>query len=524
MPRRGGPARVLGLSALLLGLLVIMINSAWLCDDAYITFRVIDNFHDGYGLRWNISERVQVYTHPLWMLVVSALYSYTNEVYYSVVTLSLVLSLLAVAVLSVRLAPSLTAAALGTMILGLSKAFVDYCTSGLENPLSYLIVVLLFTCHVRTEPGTRQVLLVSLLTGLALLNRIDLGLICAPVLLMAVIRGRSIRGVLTALLGLTPLLIWELFSLLYYGFLIPNTAYAKLATGISRHQLVMQGGRYLLSSLQHDPLTLLVTVAAAVLVIARKDRDGLPVMLGAGLYCIYLVSIGGDFMTGRFLGVPVLCAVLAVLGNGRTALRRSFVVTVLVAAALTLGYRVTVAAPLVDSSGIADERRAFSRYLGLTEVIQSRGACLTEHMWARRGLELRRRNQPTVEIAGGVGMLGYYAGPVVHVLDINALGDPLLARMPADQDWRIGHFVRKKPRDYLYSLQADQNLIRHPGLAIYCDKLFLITRGPLGDGARLREILYFNLGRYDHLLDAYLHDMSQLEAAPVRDRAEASQK
>ena len=42
------------------------INTAWMLDDIFITFRAVDNFLKGYGPVWNIGERVQVYTHPLY--------------------------------------------------------------------------------------------------------------------------------------------------------------------------------------------------------------------------------------------------------------------------------------------------------------------------------------------------------------------------------------------------------------------------------------------------------------------------
>ena len=32
---------------------VVLLRTAWLCDDAYITFRTVDNFINGFGLRWN---------------------------------------------------------------------------------------------------------------------------------------------------------------------------------------------------------------------------------------------------------------------------------------------------------------------------------------------------------------------------------------------------------------------------------------------------------------------------------------
>jgi len=53
---------------------IVLVYSAWLHDDAYITFRTVDNFVNGYGLTWNVSERVETYSNPLWMFLVSIPY------------------------------------------------------------------------------------------------------------------------------------------------------------------------------------------------------------------------------------------------------------------------------------------------------------------------------------------------------------------------------------------------------------------------------------------------------------------
>ena len=52
----------------------VFLANSWIGDDAFITFRVVDNFVHGYGLTFNPAERVQAYTHPLWMLLLSAAY------------------------------------------------------------------------------------------------------------------------------------------------------------------------------------------------------------------------------------------------------------------------------------------------------------------------------------------------------------------------------------------------------------------------------------------------------------------
>lgn len=60
---------------------VFIMFHAHINEDAFITFRVVDNFIHGYGLRWNIDERVQVYTHPLWMLLHIPVYYFIPNIY-----------------------------------------------------------------------------------------------------------------------------------------------------------------------------------------------------------------------------------------------------------------------------------------------------------------------------------------------------------------------------------------------------------------------------------------------------------
>jgi len=67
----------------LVALIIVLIKTAWLCDDAFITFRTMDNFVNGYGLRFNVVERVQAYTHPLWLFVMTIPYFFLREPFYT---------------------------------------------------------------------------------------------------------------------------------------------------------------------------------------------------------------------------------------------------------------------------------------------------------------------------------------------------------------------------------------------------------------------------------------------------------
>ena len=70
-----GAARV----AAALAVTFVCVRSAWVCDDAFITMRTVDNLVHGYGPRWNPAERVQTFTHPLWAMLLVPFYAVTRE-------------------------------------------------------------------------------------------------------------------------------------------------------------------------------------------------------------------------------------------------------------------------------------------------------------------------------------------------------------------------------------------------------------------------------------------------------------
>ena len=77
---------------------------------------------------------------------------------------------------------------------------------------------------------------------------------------------------------------WTIFALVYYGFPFPNTAYAKLATGIDPGELRAQGLLYLLDSLDRDPITL--TTIAFASVVAAFAAHALAPRCSRGIVCI----------------------------------------------------------------------------------------------------------------------------------------------------------------------------------------------------------------------------------------------
>jgi len=480
-------------------LITFIVRTAWLCDDAYITARTIDNWLNGHGLRWNALERVQTFTHPLWLFVEAAAWRMSGGFYWSsIVTSVICASAGALLITRIEGVSLLSAAAL--FFLCSSQAFIDFATSGLETPLSYLLLAALIAVYLVARSSPAWILWTMVLASLVAVNRLDNLVLVAPLVLhVAIVAWRETKW--QFVLGLAPLLMWEAFSIIYYGFPVPNTAYAKLATGIPQSELTSQGLAYLLNSWHVDPSTLVIIGIAILAALWFRSVESLTISGGLFLHLAYVVRVGGDFMTGRFLAPAVIIAVGLLLHEARTTRSQMFMTLVMLVIGC-LGYphaasrvwrsRFPPVESLIDAHGIADERLIYARETGLVSAMRLHAA--PETAWERAGRDAAAAGVSAMS-RDSVGMFGYGAGPSVHIVDTLALCDPLLARLPADRPWRIGHFHRPIPRGYIETLRGKQDRLQDPALNDYYAALRNITRGPLWSRARWSAILDLNTTR-----------------------------
>ena len=506
-----------------LALGVLLVRSAWIAEDGYITFRVVDNLLNGYGLRWNIADRVQVFTDPLFVGILACVVWLFGHIYFSAIALSIAFTICAYALI-VR-GTTVDGVVLASIVLVLSKGFVDFSVSGLENPATHLaIATYLFIYWRKRDP-----LLLSLMAALAAANRMDAALFFLPSLLGVYWRsGKTVWR--KALIGWSPFLIWCTFALFYYGFLFPNTAYAKLNLGFGARDLIWQGELYFLNAWRWNT-TMLVGIAIGLFV-CLYAREWL-LALGVILNLIYVLRVGGDYMSGRFLtGACFFCA-------GLIARYWKFNKTALTAAlGVVIASGLTIPAPTITSaiatfgaprmeepvSMVSDERAywypcsGLLKYLSLPEKIsylprpdnphyyscsgppQPEAPIWPNAFLARLGYEIRQHGA-SVGVYHTIGMLGYFGGPNFHLVDEMALGDALIARLqPPPGRYRPGHYLRTIPKGYLETVQTGKNLIEDPNLAAYYGHLQTVISGDLWDWDRIVEIYRFNAGKYDGLL------------------------
>ena len=490
----------------------VFLANAWIGDDAYITFRVVDNFVNGYGLTFNPDERVQAYTHPLWMLLLSAAYAVTSDLFYTTLAISYALCVLAFLVVF-RFLNTLWQRALFLGVLLSSKGFVDYTSSGLEYPLSFLLLSV-FYCRFLGVSGAiasisaLHVIAFGAIASLAFLNRSDsILLYLGPLAYLAWLGWPAHRARLTAYfaIALAPVALWLAFSYIYYGFPFPNTYYAKVATGIPRGLQLRQGLAYVANSINFDPFTLgVIGLTSAVAVHARRLPE-IAAAASALLYVMYTISVGGDFMSGRFFAMPLLiCAIVLV----RMVQRRQ--VQAALGAALVAYNVIAPLAPVKTranypdgawawrlQNGIKDERGHYHQISNVLFYAPFRA--LPDHLWYRQGISFRNSSEK-VSVQGSIGFFGFAAGPTKYVIDRNALSDPLLARLPVSEslyfEFYAGHFFRELPNGYLESRREGRNLLVDPLLHDYYKKLLNVTAGPVFSRARLTDIWDLNFGRY----------------------------
>ncbi|HUP30886.1 MAG TPA: hypothetical protein VM122_11970, partial [Usitatibacter sp.] len=426
----------------LAAVMTMAVLRAWHCDDAFISFRAVEQLWLGHGPVFNAGERVQVFTHPLWFLVLAAWSGLGASLHPGAMVLGLLVFAAGLLALYVAFRDRLLTLAVVLAAMFFSRTVVDYATSGLETPLGFALAMAA-VAGLRT--GRRGLAVTAL--ALLPLNRLDLVLWALPfAMVVPVVTWRGRLVVLAALAA--PAAAWALFSTLYYGSPLPNTALAKLSGDtIGR---LDQGLSYLAASLLTDPGTLALVAFGVAVGIARWRSDRL---VRAGtvallLSLVYVAWAGGDFMLGRFM-LPAAWAGLVVLLAGVPAPRiyatdrrwLAALAALLALAQLVSGHSTlrlqVVAFPQPDSwgrnyHGALDERRFYLPWMGLFARTPLRDLPFVSSAPA-----------PTdPELTWAMGAHAYLRPRDHAIVDHFALAEPFLARIRPLPGGRPGHGFR----------------------------------------------------------------------------------
>lgn len=519
------------LLVLLFALVTLIIS--WNSDDAYHAYIMAKNLVDGNGFVYHVGYRVSATTCPLFTLLTALVYAVlgSDSMYLAGIILGVACSTIAVYILVFKICKTIESAFLSVCILIGCYCFMSYTTAGLENSLLFLLSALFLYYFNRKELfEEKDLFILALLLSLLAMTRMDSVLLFIPTICIGYLffsKVQFIKKVLIGLGGLFPFVLWEVFSIFYYGYPFPNTMYVKLNTGFPKTDYFSRGLNYLFFSSLVDIALFLVPLLFLILSIVWKNKRMQLVAGGVWIYLFYVVSIGGDFMVGRHLTVPFFVAFIGVLilfsKSKLVDWNRSLKKFLLLILSLELICGVFIR-PVAKEylfeikrdpsvTGVADEKNAYYSSTGLIPYIQNllKGKDTVEDYASECTdycAKLREKNVRGDCVFFIRGIENYYAQEdgILYLTDPYGLMDPLLSHLPAvyEENWRIGHMVRQVPDGYRESVLTGTNQIVNQSLHEYYDKVLLIIQGDIWDSERLEVIVKMNLGEYDYLIDEYL--------------------
>jgi len=438
------PVGALALAAMPVSVLLVMgYRRRWIGDDAYIDLRIVRNLLDGYGPVYNVGERVEAYTNPLWVALLAVWSALLGRPETGAWLMGLIFSAVGVltaqaagALLALRSDPSSGNRAdivlpLGSIAVAAVPVVWDFTTSGLESGLifGWLGVAYMLVVRRCLTPSQRlgAWLGVAFFLGLGPLLRPDMALYSAGFGLTLGLGyalgyangwGRLFihLTVLLAAGGFLPA-VYQVFRMGFFASLVPGTALAKEA-GLARPDQGLFYARDFVSAYElWLPLIILLGWRAITLRDAWCARDWIPLALlasptiAAALHTLYVVWIGGDFMHGRLL-LPAFFAAIAPVSvmlrphPGTTSWRELAIPAIMglvLAWAVICGLRLRAT---YNGRGVVDERGVYVQQSGRPNPVDVDD--YADHFLARDGRFLRERANEASR--SGSSVLAYVPG------------------------------------------------------------------------------------------------------------------
>jgi len=457
---------------------ILFIQRTWVGEDAFIFFRYVDNFINGHGLVFNIGERVEGFTSPLWVFFLSLSRITTSVGLRQIAIISgLLLSLISILLILFFDNSKKIFFPIGVILLMSNSAFRDFATSGFETSLTYLLLTIL-ALLIKKNQIWEHPFLIGLISSLLVLNRPESILFTFYIFIVLIVNGiilvkskkYSIDTFISKLIYfILPVIIivggYQIFRMGYFASILPNTFYAKKGGDF----YMSQGFFYLKDFLSAYWFTFAIIFSGIVTLINSKKPfkflkiafDGeMHVFLMSLLPLIYVLYSGGDYMHGRSLLMTFLLICIAintVFEKFITSSYKSFFYTI---STLFVIFVVSISQIPITSSagkqinGIKDERFHFAFGYDKGKYKEYFSEEITgQFNWANRGYYYKEVSDaidmPISVVMGNIGFFGYAAEDRINVMG-SSLSDFYLSRYSIKKRGTIGH-EGEAHNDYIFS-------------------------------------------------------------------------
>ncbi|MGW7533143.1 hypothetical protein [Amycolatopsis sp. NPDC054798] len=431
----------------------------WICDDALIFTRIVEQILAGNGPVYNLGERAEASTSTLWQwLLAFAGFVFGQS---DTSTLSWMLGLLLTAAgfgfavsATSRLHGGQVAAMVPCGVLALLgvRPVWQYATSGLETGLNTFWMALCWWLLVRLRgaASAKSVVTAAFVMGLGPLVRPEQTLVAAVFLVaLWLVTKPSWRVVVAAVAAAGALPVgYEIFRMGFYGILVPMPALTKNASESFWARGFTYVGDFVNPYLLWLPLVLCTVLLAGALRRIKSNRTDLIVTLTpvvAGVLSLgYLLKVGGDYMHAR-MALPIfflLMLPVLVLPAAKSTRATGVVLLAWAVLCASVGQFVPQNSKLID-----DERGYYHAWTGQTYPTESAdftprmkylkdaaspGALIYEGPGPQQQI-LAARLRP--DVPSKTMLVGIYLGTVgvmspvdVGVVDFWGLANPIGAR------------------------------------------------------------------------------------------------
>ncbi len=431
----------------------------WNSEDAFISFRVVDNLISGYGPVYNIDERVEAYTHPLWVAILSLSAIITKSIELSAVWLGLTFSCLGLlfgiigGIKIIKNERNSLHIPLGAFVIASLPTFWDFATSGLETGLAFLWLGVSFFLWIYFLEKPKKLNFVLLWFSLGTLIRPDLGIFWVGFMIVTIIilaffhqEKIDLRRILKFLIFsfLFPL-FYQIFRMGYFASIFPNPTFAKEAFKLNMRQGLIYLWDFISPYALYIPtiLCILIILAYKSLRISRKESIVYTSFFILGLFHItYVVFIGGDFMHGRFL-LPSFFSIFISIPS--IPLNKTHFYNFLIGSAVTwciiCGILLRIPYKNTNRYGITNERAHYIACASIRNPVKivDYKKCGLYGLGMNARVKAIRSKKRSFLYHENIGISGFVAGSKVHVFDMLGLADPIASRFYIDKRGRPGH-------------------------------------------------------------------------------------
>lgn len=292
---------------------ILIQQNRFIQDDAFINFRYVENFLAGNGLVFNIGENVEGFTSFSWILILTFAKIFNLDLILFSQIASITFGLLIFVILfllSKDKKNSFLIFLISSSLLLSSGGFIYWASSGMETTFFAFLIILIFYFYLRNTDLSKNYYF-FIFSFLAIITRQEAFAIFSIFIIYKYLSNKHFYSInnlhkkilLNISLMLIPLILLLVLRIYYYGYIFPNTYYAKTNLILP---YFYRGIEYVVNWFRFDLFYGVLILPVFYYFIKEKNQIlSIPLLL-LSFYVLYNLYIGGDVLPHNRFFIPIL--------------------------------------------------------------------------------------------------------------------------------------------------------------------------------------------------------------------------